>query len=90
MQPLQICIGPTKRIGRESWCLPYAGFFIYFSFLSSRNLSKIVLVLLYASVERVGVSRMRNFFNLSDKGGRGLWVFIFFLKGGRGFVDFIF
>ena len=26
-QPLQICIGPTIRIGRESWCLPYAGFF---------------------------------------------------------------
>ena len=30
MQPLQICIGPTIRIGRESWCLPYAGFFFYF------------------------------------------------------------
>ena len=27
MQPLQICIGPTIRIGRESWGLPYAGFF---------------------------------------------------------------
>ena len=27
MLPLQICIGPTIRIGRESWCLPYAGFF---------------------------------------------------------------
>ena len=27
MQPLQICIGSTIRIGRESWCLPYAGFF---------------------------------------------------------------
>ena len=26
-QPLQICIGPSIRIGRESWCLPYAGFF---------------------------------------------------------------
>ena len=26
MQPLQICIGPTILIGRESWCLPYAGF----------------------------------------------------------------
>ena len=26
MQPLQICIGPIIRIGRESWCLPYAGF----------------------------------------------------------------
>ena len=28
MQPLQICIGPIIRIGRESWCLPYAGFFV--------------------------------------------------------------
>ena len=27
MQPFKICIGPTIRIGRESWCLPYAGFF---------------------------------------------------------------
>ena len=27
MEPLQICIGPTIRIGRESWFLPYAGFF---------------------------------------------------------------
>ena len=26
-QLLQNCIGPTIRIGRESWCLPYAGFF---------------------------------------------------------------
>ena len=25
-QLLQNCIGPTIRIGRESWCLPYAGF----------------------------------------------------------------
>ena len=31
MQPLQICIGPIIRIGRESWCLPYAGFFILYS-----------------------------------------------------------
>ena len=28
MQPFQICIGPIIRIGRESWCLPYAGFFL--------------------------------------------------------------
>ena len=26
MQALQICIGPTIRISRESWCLPYVGF----------------------------------------------------------------
>ena len=31
-QPLQNCIGPTIRIGRESWCLPYAGVF----FLTTR------------------------------------------------------
>ena len=30
MRPLQFCIGPTIRIGRESWCLPYAGFFCLF------------------------------------------------------------
>ena len=29
MQQLPICIGPIIRIGRESWCLPYAGFFSY-------------------------------------------------------------
>ena len=28
-QPLQNCIGPTIRIGQESWCLAYAGFFSY-------------------------------------------------------------
>ena len=28
MQPIKICIGPSIRIGRESWCLPYAGFFV--------------------------------------------------------------
>ena len=27
MQPLENCIGPTIRIGREILCLPYAGFF---------------------------------------------------------------
>ena len=27
MHPLQISIGFTIGIGRESWCLPYAGFF---------------------------------------------------------------
>ena len=27
MQPLQNCIGPAIRIGREILCLPYAGFF---------------------------------------------------------------
>ena len=31
-QPLQICIGPSIRIGRESWCLPYAGFFSFYMF----------------------------------------------------------
>ena len=36
MQPLQICIGPIIRIGRESWCLPYAGFF----FLNMGKLKK--------------------------------------------------
>ena len=57
MRPLQICIGPTIRIGRESWFL-YAGFF----FDKSCNLSKIVSVLRSASVERFDVSRMQDFF----------------------------
>ena len=34
---LQICIGPTIRIGRESWCLPYAGFFVQWIDLGSKN-----------------------------------------------------
>ena len=34
MQPLQICIGPIIRIGRESWCLPYAGFYKVSSYIS--------------------------------------------------------
>ena len=29
MHILQIGIGPIIRIGRESWCLPYAGFLYY-------------------------------------------------------------
>ena len=29
-QLLKNCIGPTIRIGPESWCLPYAGFFFIF------------------------------------------------------------
>ena len=37
MQPLQICIRPIIRIGREMLCLPYAGFFV--------NLIVIILVL---------------------------------------------
>ena len=28
MQPLQNCIGPTIRLGREILCLPFAGFFV--------------------------------------------------------------
>ena len=28
IKPLQNCIGPTIRIGQESWCLLYAGFFL--------------------------------------------------------------
>ena len=28
--PIQICIGSTIRIGQESWCLLYAGFFGFF------------------------------------------------------------
>ena len=40
MQPPQICIGPTIRIGRESWCLPYAGVFFRGQNLPSKNLCR--------------------------------------------------
>ena len=33
MQPLQICIGFSIRIGRESWCLPYPGFSYILSYI---------------------------------------------------------
>ena len=33
-----MCIGPTIRIGRESWCLPYAGFLLYISLQSGANM----------------------------------------------------
>ena len=38
MQPLQICIGPTIRIGQEGWCLPYVGFFKYQFALFNHNI----------------------------------------------------
>ena len=41
MQPLQICIGPTVRIGQESWCLLYAGFFYMCLFKSCRKKFKL-------------------------------------------------
>ena len=40
--------------------------FYYFLFFFKDNLSKIVLVLLSASVERVGVSRMRDFLLIKE------------------------
>ena len=33
MLPLQICSGPSIRIGRQSWCLPYVGFLLNISML---------------------------------------------------------
>ena len=43
-RPLNICIGPTLCIGRESWCLLYAGFFIVHSynvvFIKSKSFSE--------------------------------------------------
>ena len=47
MQPLQNCIGPTIRIGREIRCLPYAGFlnFILFVDLFNKILMLMVVVL---------------------------------------------
>ena len=53
---------PPKKFGHSPNFSDHNFFFID----KSRNLLKFVLVLLSASVERVGVSRMRDFF-LSDK-----------------------
>ena len=49
MQPLQNCIGPTIRIGREILCLPYAGFFF-------SPIKKFVnlLILSYAITHHIG------------------------------------
>ena len=41
MQPLQNCIGPTIRIGREILCLPYAGFLLLGCFQQSFQYSPI-------------------------------------------------
>ena len=54
---LQICIGPTIRIGRESWCLPYAGFFNNKN--SKKKLPKYLLNLILNMLETA----------LSGKGG---------------------
>ena len=35
MQPVQNCIGPTIRIGREILCLPYAGFLLKSFFIGA-------------------------------------------------------
>ena len=39
MQPLQNCICPTIRIGRETLCLPYAGFFVLNLSLEGTNMA---------------------------------------------------
>ena len=51
MQPLKICIGPIIRIGRESWCLPYAGFLHPTSFIRFQN-AKLNLKCIWAYVKR--------------------------------------
>ena len=56
MQPLQICIGPIIRIGRESWCLPYAGFFLKFL----KNLDGDIFVLITKKIKII-FKRGENF-----------------------------
>ena len=53
MQPLQNCIGPTIRIGREILCLPYAEFFLLYFLLQWIVL--VVLMGLVAVVSKVVV-----------------------------------
>ena len=51
MQPFQICIGPIIRIGRESWCLPYAGIFNKFSiYVVGEHSVKILSFWLHGSI----------------------------------------
>ena len=62
MQSLQICIGPIIRIGRESWCLPYAGFLLNHSL---RDHSQIM-----SAAE--GGNGVWHILTNTDKGGRGV------------------
>ena len=65
MQPLQICIGPTIRIGRESWCLPYAGF-LKASFGLFCNTYLLVFGLLLPRTEDTNLKfQLNNFFFIS-------------------------
>ena len=57
---------PKKKI----WTLPKFFWWHFFLKDKSHNLFKFVSVLLSASVERVGVSRMRDFFNIGE-----IWVY---------------
>ena len=54
MQPLQICIGPTIRIGRESRCLPYAGFFcIVFTICTRREIQSLPDAIFLAKMPQI-------------------------------------
>ena len=50
-QPLQICIGPTICISQESWCLPFAGFFLITNSYVS-TFSKVLLFMIYCVEEK--------------------------------------
>ena len=72
MQPLQICIGHIIRIGRESWCLPYAGFFLKVTaisfqsgFLHILTFLTVLLLLLQKFKESVQLSTHRKRISVS-------------------------
>ena len=67
MQPLQICIGPTIRIGRESWCFPYAGFLLYYTLKPVHRLSSLgTLLKIFICLVSTAVEHFLDF------GGKGL------------------
>ena len=63
-QPLQICIGSTIRIGRESWCLPYAGFWGYWRetriFHSSKKNSSSIGESIHTGKHKLVTENVRN------------------------------
>ena len=68
MQPLQICIGPIIRIGRESWCLPYAGFFLYmkktgviFSWISARVTTEYYVIIFHINLMHCYIPKLFYF-----------------------------
>ena len=70
-QPIQICIGSTIRIGRESWCLPYAGFFIIFFMVDQRVSGSPTYIM------TTGWHHITNLLLVSNNGRKTIIFFVF-------------